>query len=192
MKRLLSKRTVGLAVWCVCLSSSVGAQVVAHNNALEMKKEAATHIRLEFALNLTQVLHAVLAPQTTYADFLQRCAELSDTALTLEMAKASKALTAKSWVTLPSGSKTMLTDWQLPDKQLLRDACKAGTFILQMPPGAASHLDPMPVQAQVQSKRPINRVQLQLHPALHPILVGFKNDKFWLTEQIPMALVDLD
>jgi len=192
VKRLLSKLVLGLATGCVCLSSSVWAQGVAHNNALELKKESATHIRFEFALNLTQVLHLVLAPQTTYADFLQRCAELPDAALALEMAKASKALTAKSWVTLPSGSKTMLTHWQLPDKQVLRDTCKAGTFILQMPPGAASHLDPIPVQAQVQTKQPINRVQLHLHLALHPILVNFKNDKFWLTEKIPMALVDLN
>ena len=192
MNCLLKYTAIFATSFSCCFPCASFAQTVGHNNTLELKKESATHIRLELALNLTQVLHGVLAPQTTYADFLQRCADMSDAALSLEMAKASKALTAKSWVTLPSGSKNVITNWQLPDKQLLRDTCKAGTFLLQMPPGAASHLDPMPVQAQVQTKQPINRVQLQLHPALHPILVSYKNDKFWLTEQIPMALVDLD
>ena len=192
MNCLLKYTAIFATSFSCCFPCASFAQTVGHNNTLELKKESATYIRVNLVLNLTQVLHRVLAPQTTYADFLRRCAELSDAALALEMAKASKALTAKSWVTLPSGSKNMLTHWQLPDTPVLRETCKVGTFILQMPPGAASHLDPMPVQAQVQTKRPINRVQLQLHPALHPILVNFKNDKFWLTEQIPMALVDLD
>jgi hypothetical protein len=34
-------------------------------------------------------------------------------------------------------------------------------------------------------------VQLQLPPALHPIVVSLPNDKFWLTAQIPMAIVEL-
>ena len=52
-------------------------------------------------------------------------------------------------------------------------------------------MDPMRVQATVSSKVPVTRVQLQLHPALFPILVSYKEDKFWLTQDIPMAIVDL-
>jgi len=43
----------------------------------------------------------------------------------------------------------------------------------------------------VQAKTPISRVQLQLPPALYPVVVSLPNDKFWLTEQIPMAIVEL-
>ena len=67
----------------------------------------------------------------------------------------------------------------------------ASLMLLNMPPSAASHLDPVRVLAQAQAKTPISRVQLQLPPALHPIVVSLPNDKFWLTEQIPMAIIEL-
>jgi hypothetical protein len=52
-------------------------------------------------------------------------------------------------------------------------------------------LDPAPVQARLQSPKPIRQAQLQLPAALYPIEVTIQNDKFWLTSQIPLALVNL-
>lgn len=168
------------------------SQSVAHYNAVEMKRESATSVNLTFSLNLPQVLHQLLAPQLAYPAFLQSYADLPDPALDKEIGKAVAALSAKAYFTLPSGAKAKLTQWQLPDKQALRDSLRASLLLLSMPPSAASHLDPVRVLAQVQSKTSINRVQLQLPPALFPIIVSLKNDKFWLTDQIPMAIVEFD
>jgi hypothetical protein len=63
--------------------------------------------------------------------------------------------------------------------------------MLQMPPNAASHIDPMLIQAKASSKMPVTRVKLQLHPALFPIFVSYKEDKFWLTQEIPVAILDI-
>lgn len=167
------------------------AQPLAHYNAAELKRESATSVQFAFALNLPQVLHQVLAPQLTYPAFLQSYADLPDPALDKEIAKAAAALSAKAYFTLPSGAKAHIKQWQLPDRQALRDSFIASLLLLNMPPSAASHLDPVRVLAQVQAKTPISRVQLQLPPALYPIVVSLPNDKFWLTEQIPMAIIEL-
>ncbi|MEI7515716.1 MAG: hypothetical protein WCK81_10010 [Betaproteobacteria bacterium] len=164
---------------------------MAHYNAVELKRESATSVLLAFSLNLPQVLHQLLAPHLMYPAFLQSYADLPDPALDKELAKASAALTAKAYFTLPSGAKANINRWQLPDKQALRDSFKASLLLLNMPPSASSHLDPVRVLAQVQAKTPINRTQLQLPAALYPIVVRLPQDKFWLTEQIPMAIVEL-
>jgi len=166
-------------------------QHVSHYNAVELTRESATQVQFSFVLNLPQVLHQVLAPQLAYPAFLQRYADLPDPALDKEIAKAAAALSAQAFFTLPSGVKANIKLWQLPDAQVLRDAFKASQMLLNMPASAALHLDPVRVLAQVQTKTPINRVQLQLPPALYPIAVSLPNDKFWLTAQIPMAIVEL-
>ena len=191
---LLHKAAAILAAALFFISSnSAWAQLqpVAHFNAVELKRESPTSVQFAFALNLPQVLHQVLAPQLQYPAFLQNYADLPDPALDKEIAKASAALSAKAYFTLPSGAKAHLKQWQLPDRQSLRDSFKASLMLLNMPPGPASHLDPVRVLAQAQAKTPIGRAQLQLPPALYPIVVSLANDKFWLTEQIPMAIVEL-
>jgi len=167
------------------------AQPAAHYNAVELQRESPTSVQFAFSLNLPQVLHQVLAPQLAYPAFLQRCADLPDPALEKEIAKAAAALSAQAYFTLPLGAKVHIKQWQLPDAQALRDSFKASLMLLNMPPSAASHLDPVRVLAQGQTKTPVSRVQLQLPPALYPIVVSLPNDKFWLTEQIPMAIVEL-
>lgn len=167
------------------------AQQVAHYNAVELARESATQVQFTFMLNLPQVLHQVLAPQLPYPAFLQRYADLPDTEINKEIAKAATALSAQAYFTLPSGAKANIKRWQLPDAQTLRDAFKASQIILNLPASANMHLDPVRVLAQVQAKTPVNRVQLQLPPAMYPIVVSLPNDKFWLTAQIPMAILEL-
>lgn len=180
------------ALFLLCSNLALAqSQPLAHYNAAELKRESATSVQLAFALNLPQALHQVLAPQLAYPAFLQTYADLPDPAFDKELAKASAALSAKAYFTLPSGAKAHIKQWQFPDKQALRDSFKASLMLLNMPPSAASHLDPVRVLALAQAKSPISRVQLQLPPALYPIVVSLPNDKFWLTEQIPMAIVDL-
>jgi hypothetical protein len=164
---------------------------VAHYNAVELKRESATSVQFVFALNLPQALHAVLAPHLAYPNFLQSYADLSDPALDKEIDKASAAFSATAFFNLPSGAKAKLKHWQWPARQAVREAFKVSLMLLNMPPGAASHLDPMPVLAQARTRTPFRRVQLQLPLALYPIVVSLPHDKFWLTEQIPWALVEL-
>jgi hypothetical protein len=172
--------------------TAVSAQVVGHNNNLSISRVDAGSLQCVFSVNLLPLVHQLLSSQIAYADFLQGFSALSDAAMDNELDKMTKELSAKSFFMLPTGLKLGIKSWQLPSKQTLRDAIKVSLVMVHMPPSAASHIDPIPLQAKVTSKTPISRVQLQLHSALFPIFVAYKEDKFWLTQEIPMAVMDLN
>jgi len=167
------------------------AQTVGHNNQLDISLSEGRHLQCDFSLNLLPLLHIQLAPKSSFGEFLQGFSRLSDAAMDKELDKLTQTLSAQSFFTLPTGAKLRLNQWQLPSKQMIRDVMKISLFMMQMPPNAASHIDPMVVQAKVTSKVPLTRVQLQLHPALFPIFVALKEDKFWLTSEIPTAILDI-
>jgi hypothetical protein len=50
----------------------------------------------------------------------------------------------------------------------------------------------VPVLAEAHSKTPVSRVQIELSKAFNPIFVKVKSDQFWLTEQIPLAIINLE
>jgi hypothetical protein len=187
----LSRRTAALLACASFFLYVHTASAQAHFNGLELKRESASKVNFTFALNLPQVLHQVMAPELPYPSFLQSHADLPEFVLEKKIAKAMIDLSNKAYLTMPSGTKAHVKKWQLPDTQALRESFKASLLLLNMPPSSTSHLDPMLVRAQAEAKTPITRVQLQLPTALHPILVSLSNDTFWLTEHIPMAIVEL-
>jgi len=174
-----------------CLPLATFAQTIGHYNKLDISLVDSKSIECEFSLNLLPLLQSYLAPKSDYGDFLQSFSKLSDSSMQKELDKLTKELAVKSFFNLPSGAKLSVTHWQLPSKQLIREAIKVNLMMLQMPPNAASHIDPMLIQAKASSKMPVTRVKLQLHPALFPIFVSYKEDKFWLTQEIPVAILDI-
>jgi len=167
------------------------AQTIGHNNQLNISVVEGRHLQCDFSLNLLPLLYSQLAPKSEPAEFLQRFSKLSDAAMDKELDKLTQGLSAQSFFTLPTGAKLRLKQWQLPSKQMIREAMQVTLVLMQMPPNPASHIDPMPLQAKASGKVPVTRVQLHLHPALFPIFVAHKEDKFWLTPEIPTAIMDL-
>lgn len=188
---MLGLLTVLAASFFCALPFATVAQTVGHNNQLHIRLGDAHQIQCDFSLNLLPLLHSQLAPKSEPAEFLQRFSNLSDPAMDKELGKLTQALSAQSFLTLPTGAKLRLKQWTLPSKQLIRETMKVSLLMMQMPPNAASHIDPMLVQVMVTSKVPVTRIQLQMHPALFPIFVAYKEDKFWLTPDIPTAIVDI-
>jgi hypothetical protein len=143
-------------------------------------------------LNLTHVLHQVLAPQSSLGDFLKTYSDAPDKELQTALTKAAAQLGDKSFLLLPSGSKVSIRPWQLPPLAALREALKAHAFLMEMPSATPVHVPPMWVQAHGQSKTPVGRAQLHVHKALHPVWVIHQQDQFWLTDQIPLAIVSFE
>ena len=85
-----------------------------------------------------------------------------------------------------------IRQWQFPTAQALREALKAHLFLINMPTTTPVHVPPMWVQAIGNSKSPLSRAQLQVHKALHPLWVIHQQDQFWLTDQIPLAIVNFE
>jgi hypothetical protein len=192
LRRLLELLAIVAASCVFFLPFATVAQTVAHNNKLDISLVDSRQLQCDFSLNLLPLLHSQLSPKSEPAEFLQRFSNLSDPAMDKELGKLTQALSAQSFFTLPTGAKLSLKQWELPSKQLIREAMKVSLFMMQMPPNAASHIDPMLVQVKATSKVPVTRVQLKLHPALFPIFVAYKEDKFWLTPEIPTAIMDIN
>lgn len=180
---------VGLCLGVYSLQTWAGEL---HFNQVEVKRETKEKLIFVFSLNLTQALHQLLAPQLPFADFLTKYAELPELDFQNALKSATSQLSGNSFLMVSSGAKVILKNWQLPSTNALRELFKANLFLLQLPPGPQSHLPPAVVQAEVQTKTAINRAQLQLHKALHPIFVKVQQDQFWLTNQIPMAVVNVE
>ena len=163
-----------------------------HFNQVEVKRENKEKIIFVFSLNLPQALHQLLAPQLPFADFLTKYAELPELDFQNALKSATSQLSGSSFLIVSSGAKVNFKNWKLPSNNSLRESFRANLFLLQLPPGPQSHLPPAVVQAEVQTKTAINRAQLQLPKALHPIFVKVQQDQFWLTNQIPMAVVNVE
>ena len=163
-----------------------------HFNQVEVRRENKEKLIFVFSLNLPQALHQLWAPQLPFAEFLTKYAELPELDFQNALKSATSQLSGSSFLIVSSGAKVNFKNWQLPSNNALRESFRANLFLLQLPPGPQSHLPPAVVQAEVQTKTAINRAQLQLPKALHPIFVKVQQDQFWLTNQIPMAVVNLD
>ncbi len=189
--RNFSKSVLCFFIGCTAyLSGHANAQNGAHFNNAELRREGSNTVALTLYLNWPQVLHQLLAPQMPLRIFLKTYWELPDLPLESEMAKVGVQLTAKAYFTLPSGARVNFKQWQLPDRPSLRESFKLSLMLLDMPAIAQAHLDPVKVTAEAKSKNALTQVQIQLPKVLYPILVHSKNDNFWLTEQIPLAIIN--
>jgi hypothetical protein len=179
-----------LVVWLACPLLAVAGDV--HYNQMDIQRDGRDKLVLSMSLNLTLVLHQVLAPQTPLVDFLKLHSELSDKALQTAINKTGAQLGDKSSMLLPSGRKVSIRQWQFPTVQALRETLKAHLFLIEISTNTPVHVPPMRVQAMVHSPSPWSRAQLQVHKALHPLWVIHQQDQFWLTEQIPLAIVNFE
>ena len=185
-------KLLGLAFGCLLLSFGVArGQVHTHQNSVEIKRASSTEVSFDFELNLPPMLHRMLAPQANYAAFLKAQTELSDQDLDRQLRQVSNTLSDKAYLVLPSGARVKLTQWQLPDRQAVRQAMVYSLVFMNLPAHTPAHIDPMRVKAGIQSKLPLNRVELQLPAVMHPIWVAHQSDKFWLTDQIPTTIIEL-
>lgn len=183
-------RCFGMFLILMC-HVQVGSAGEAHINQMEMKKISATSLSMDFSVNPAQFCHALMAPEKTFMHFLKSYSEMSPLEFKKEWDKSIKKFESNNFILLPSGVKVQLKQWTYPKEDVLQELLKKAVLILDLPPSFRSHLEPVSLSAIVQSKTLLNRIQLHLSPAFHPVLVQYKQDRVWFTEQIPAELFDL-
>jgi len=191
MKLFLKANLFVVFVFLAQFCGSSFAQEKAHYNSAELRRDGDRKIAVTLYLNLPQVMHQLVSPKQPLKVFLKNYSDLPDKQLEKEMANVVSILTANSIFTLTTGLKVNFKNWQLPDIQSLRESFKLSLMLMDLPPNiqAQFHLDPVKVSSEVQSKSSLNTVQLKLPSAFFPILVSNQNDNFWLTDQIPTAII---
>jgi len=188
-RRLMLAAGVGLGL--AAFGALVSAQSVAHPNTLAIVPEDGKNLVFQFSLNVPQVLHQLLSPSTPFSAFLQNHAHMPSASWAAALQKAKAKLASSGVLSLPRGRPIRLQSWQWPDPDAITQSLKAQELMLQMAEPSRPHLDPVRVLARLQTPGPIHQAQLQLPSALYPIEVTIKNDTFWLTSQIPLAMVTL-
>jgi hypothetical protein len=161
-----------------------------HINQVVIKKPTSNSIDLSFLISPTPFFHGLIAPKLPLATFIKTYAEKSPAELQKELDSVAKKLEAGSFLTFPWGDKANVKEWKLPSGEQFQYMLKQNILILDLPANFEAHLDPIKVEAKVNSKSPIQRVQIQLEPNFYPIFVTHREDKFWLTNQIPMSVID--
>jgi len=191
MKLFLKANLFVVFVFLAQFCGSSFAQEKAHYNSAELRRDGDRKIAVTLYLNLPQVMHQLVSPKQPLKVFLKNYSDLPDKQLEKEMANVVSILAANSNLTLTTGLKVNFKNWQLPDIQSLRESFKLSLMLMDLPPNiqAQFHLDPVKVSSEVQSKSSLNTVQLKLPSAFFPILVSNQNDNFWLTDQIPTAII---
>lgn len=188
-RRLLLVAGAGIAL--LGFATAALPQNAAHPNTLTIVHEDDKNLVFQFSLNVPQVLHQLMSPAAPFTAFLQAHAAMPSAAWDAALQKAKARLSAMGVLTLPGGRQMRLQSWQWPAQDAIAQSLKAQALLLQIPETSRPHLDPVPVLARLQTQKSIHQAQLQLPTALHPIEVSIKNDKFWLTSQIPLAMVNL-
>jgi hypothetical protein len=161
-----------------------------HINQVVLKKSTSNSIDFSFLISPTPFFHGLIAPKLSLANFIKTYAEKSPLELQKDLDLISKKLEAGSFLTFHWGDKAILKDWKLPSGEQFQYMLKQNILILDLPANFEAHLEPIKVEAKVNSKSPIQRVQIQLEPNFYPIFVTHRDDKFWLTNQIPVSIID--
>lgn len=179
-----------IAVILFMPSGMLNAGITAHPNSLEVTRDGTSTITFTFLLNLPEIFHQIFSPQSNYSAFLKSQIALSDDMLEAELVRVATIFSEQTVILNTSGEKIRLQAWKLPEKKVLREVFKTALVVDNLADNEIFHVDPMPVIAKAFAKYSVFRVQLQLPSVMRPIFVNLKNDKFWLTNQIPMAIVD--
>ena len=161
-----------------------------HYNQVEIKYSSSHSIEFNFLISPTPFFHSLIAPKLPLPNFIKTYANKSPAELQKELDSVAKKLEFESFLTFPWGEKVNLKDWKLPNGEQFQYMLKQNTLILDLPANFEAHLDPIKIEAKINSKNSIQRVQLQLQPNFYPIFVSHKDDKFWLTNQIPFSVID--
>ena len=181
----------GVGLGLAAFGALGSAQSVAHPNTLVIVPDDGKNLVFQFSLNVPQVLHQLLSPGTPFPAFLQNHAHMPPAAWAAALQQAKAKLASSGVLSLPGGRPIRLQSWQWPEPDAITQSLKAQELMLQMAEPSRPHLDPVRVLARLQTPGPIHQAQLQLPLALYPIEVTIKNDTFWLTSQIPLAMVTL-
>jgi hypothetical protein len=163
-----------------------------HYNQVIITRTSSHTVNFEFSLNLVLTLKRLLVPEATIDSFLKQYTNMSAEQFKNNIQPAINQLQLNCIVYTPQGSIYKLTNWKIPNPEKLQSLMNDEIIIRQVPPEFQAHLDPIMINAELQSSESIARITLQMKPSLMPLwVINTEGDKFWMTDKIPVAVIKI-
>jgi len=163
-----------------------------HFNTLSIFRDKGSRVVFNFEMNLSLVMGKILDPQLSHEEFLTKLFTFSDDKFQKTIQIVQKELETKSTVSTPQGLNYNLINWQFPDIKRLWFLFSNESAYLKFSTQLQAHVDPVVIKAEIPASHAMQRARLTLPESLMPILViNGVHDKFWLSEQIPLAVLDI-
>ena len=163
-----------------------------HTNTLSIYRETSSSVVLNFEINVSLVMRKILAPQLSHEEFLKFFITLSDEKFQKSIQIVQKDLNEKSMLSTSQGFRFNVIKWQFPSANKIRLLMSNELAFLKVPVQFQAHVDPVVIKAEIPASHAMQRARLTLPESLMPILViNGVHDKFWLSEQIPLAVLDI-
>ena len=157
-----------------------------------LSKINAKEVSLQLALDPATVLHRVVAPSQPFSEFVSWAAQLKGAEFQAIFSKMQKSMAKGVRLVGPDGSALVLSGWEWPTAQQWQDRLKAQVILSQVNTQDDTHLPQVKVAFTAKNARPVTHLQVRLPDFTWPILVVSEpSDKFWLNEQMPVAVVQL-
>lgn len=177
-----------LLVWLL----AVGARADAvHFNQIEVRKVSPTTLTLEYRISDYEIWRTLLAPGKTEQEFFTQISGDTPGAFEKRLAQGIGQLVGQARVELASARVAKIQRIDMPKGADARELLQQSVLLKGLPSNMQPHLAPLVVLVHLKSPEPLQRIQVSAPRLLHPVLVVYGADRFWLTAQVDKSLLDL-
>ena len=174
-----------LGVILLVAPSVAPAHELSENRATLIRRED-RHLSMTLYLNYPEVLRRILSPQQTFAQFVVAYSALAPEAFKAQLGKAQADLQGRIRVVDASGKGPKAEQWRWPDSAVVQGELRLLTMQILTAPGAQLHDDPVEIQADFLTERPLRSVRASFPRELQPVLVvSYSPKQVWATPEAP-------
>jgi hypothetical protein len=182
MKIFLS---VLMLLWA--LAASATAHELQDNRATLVLRDG-VHLALTLFVDYPNVLHQVLAPQSTVQQFMLMHSAMKPQEFQAQLVAAQRRLQDGISITMSTGKTVALTQWVWPDAASVQKLLQQRAMQSLVAPKDHAHMVPMEIRAEAKSSNAsdLKSVTLQLPAVLQQVLVvSYQPKQVWVKPHTP-------
>ncbi len=174
------------ATWAACgLPSLSNAHELAANRATVVQRDD-THWAITCLIDYPQLLHRMLAPKRSWADFVVQAAAMPLAEFQQSVARAHQQVATRLLLTGPGGERVALRNWQWPEAPETHKRLQAGAMQLITGGGSGAgdgshgHGTETAVRAEALSAQPLKSLAVRFPAEFGRVLVvSYRPQQAW-------------
>ena len=145
-----------------------------------------THLSISLYINYTEALARQLLPGASPEAFVLEYAAMAPAPFAQAIQKAQQHISEGIVISQPGGWRLPLSHWVWPDTGQLHEQFQEKAMQLLVDPGHHEHLPIQEIHAEGVAGRMLDRISVQLPPALPRVLVvSYRPQQNWVTTGLP-------